>query len=129
MVKDDWSLTRSGVAESCICPHRIRGHPSLLSSEYQNRRAPRIFPFGWGGGDDDREATYNLCSIFKLCYKNNEICVPLGYYAASNGNPLPTFRDNVSVPTLRDIRRAQISSASRRKPEITDYKNHVISTT
>jgi hypothetical protein len=26
------------------------------------------------------------------------ICALLGYYAASNGNPLPTFRDNVSVP-------------------------------
>jgi hypothetical protein len=27
-----------------------------------------------------------------------EICVLLRYYAASDGNPLPTFRDNVSVP-------------------------------
>jgi hypothetical protein len=27
----------------------------------------------------------------------DEICALLGYYAASNGNPLPTFRDNVSV--------------------------------
>jgi hypothetical protein len=23
----------------------------------------------------------------------------MGYYAASNGNPLPTFRNNVSVPS------------------------------
>jgi hypothetical protein len=28
----------------------------------------------------------------------NELCTLLGCYAASNGNPLPTFRDNVSVP-------------------------------
>ena len=28
-----------------------------------------------------------------------EICALLGYYAASNGNTLPTFRDNVSVPS------------------------------
>jgi hypothetical protein len=28
----------------------------------------------------------------------DETCVLLGYYAASNGNPLLTFRDNVSVP-------------------------------
>jgi hypothetical protein len=27
----------------------------------------------------------------------NEICALLGYYAAPNGNPLPTLRDNVSV--------------------------------
>jgi hypothetical protein len=29
------------------------------------------------------------------------ICALLGYYAASNGNSLPTFRDNVSVPFSR----------------------------
>jgi hypothetical protein len=28
----------------------------------------------------------------------DEICAPLRYNAASSGNPLPTFRDNVSVP-------------------------------
>jgi hypothetical protein len=31
----------------------------------------------------------------------DEICAFLRYYAASNGNPLPTFRDNVSVPSSR----------------------------
>jgi hypothetical protein len=30
-----------------------------------------------------------------------EICPLLGYYAASCGNCLPTFRDNVSVPSSR----------------------------
>jgi len=29
-----------------------------------------------------------------------ENCALLGYYTASNGNFLPTFRDNVSVPSL-----------------------------
>jgi hypothetical protein len=29
----------------------------------------------------------------------DEICALLGYYTASSGNPLPTFRDNVSVPS------------------------------
>jgi hypothetical protein len=29
------------------------------------------------------------------------ICTLLRYYAASSGNPLPTFRDNVSVPSSR----------------------------
>jgi hypothetical protein len=31
----------------------------------------------------------------------DEICALLGYYAASSGNPLPTFPDNVSVPSSR----------------------------
>jgi hypothetical protein len=30
-----------------------------------------------------------------------ENCALLGYYAASRGNSLPTFRDNVSVPSSR----------------------------
>jgi len=29
-----------------------------------------------------------------------EICALLGYYAATSGNFLPTFRDNLSVPSL-----------------------------
>jgi hypothetical protein len=31
----------------------------------------------------------------------DEICALLGCYAASSGNPLPTSRDNVSVPSSR----------------------------
>jgi hypothetical protein len=30
-----------------------------------------------------------------------ETCALLGYYAALNGKPLPTFRDNVWVPSSR----------------------------
>ena len=29
------------------------------------------------------------------------ICAPLNYYASSSGNSLPTFRDNVTVPSSR----------------------------
>jgi hypothetical protein len=31
----------------------------------------------------------------------DEICAVLGYYAASSGNRLPTFRDNVLVPSSK----------------------------
>jgi hypothetical protein len=31
----------------------------------------------------------------------DEICALVGYYAELNGNPLPTFRDKVSVPFSR----------------------------
>jgi hypothetical protein len=37
------------------------------------------------------------------------ICALLGYYAASNGNPSPTFRDNVSVPSSR-VKKSQKSA-------------------
>jgi hypothetical protein len=40
--------------------------------------------------------------------RTHEICAVLGYCSASSGNRLPTFRDNVSVPSSR-------SKKSRRK--------------
>jgi hypothetical protein len=33
--------------------------------------------------------------------RDDEICALLGYYTASNGRPLPVFRNNVSVPSWR----------------------------
>jgi len=33
--------------------------------------------------------------------KSFENCAPLGYYAASSGNFLPTFRGKLSVPSSR----------------------------
>jgi hypothetical protein len=42
-----------------------------------------------------------LCVISGLPRDVDEICALLGCYAASSGNPLPTFRDNVSVPSSR----------------------------
>jgi hypothetical protein len=35
----------------------------------------------------------------------DEICALLGYYAASFGNCLPTFQDNISVPSSKVILR------------------------
>jgi hypothetical protein len=32
---------------------------------------------------------------------DDEICALLGYYPVSSGNSLPTFRDNLSVPSSR----------------------------
>jgi hypothetical protein len=47
----------------------------------------------------------NLTSSGRMATLSNtgivEICALLGYYAALNGNPLPMFRGNVSVPSSR----------------------------
>jgi hypothetical protein len=37
--------------------------------------------------------------ISGLCCDVDKICTLLGYYAALNGNPLPTFWDSISVPS------------------------------
>jgi hypothetical protein len=34
-------------------------------------------------------------------YYHGQNCALLGYYATSSGNFLPTFRDNLSVPSAR----------------------------
>ena len=41
----------------------------------------------------------HLISGFR--HEVDEICAVLGYYVAYSGNSLPTFRDNVSVPSSR----------------------------
>ena len=38
---------------------------------------------------------------FRLLPQVDENCVLLGYYATSSGNSLPTFRDNLSLPSSR----------------------------
>jgi hypothetical protein len=44
----------------------------------------------------------NLISVISGFHRDvDEICAVLGCYAASSGNLLPTFRDNVSVPSSR----------------------------
>jgi hypothetical protein len=43
----------------------------------------------------------------------DEICTLLGYYAASSGNPLPTFRENISVPSSKVKK-----SKKKRKPAL-----------
>ena len=41
-----------------------------------------------------------MSSVFRR--EVDENCALLGYYEASSGNSLPTFRDNLSGPTLED---------------------------
>jgi hypothetical protein len=46
-----------------------------------------------------------------------EICALLGYYAASSGNPLLTFQENVSVPSSR----AKMGSIRCREMSVKNY--------
>jgi hypothetical protein len=42
----------------------------------------------------------------------DEICAPLGYYAAYSDNSLQTFRDNLSIPSSRFTLRCVITQKS-----------------
>jgi hypothetical protein len=42
-----------------------------------------------------------MCMITGFRHEVDENCALLGYYAASSGVFLQTFRDNISVPSLR----------------------------
>jgi hypothetical protein len=55
-------------------------------------------------------STKSFCEV--LIFKYIEICALLGYYAASCTNCLPTFRDNVWVPSSR----VKSPSRKERKP-------------
>ena len=43
----------------------------------------------------------NVITISGFHSETDETCLPLGYYVASSGNALQTFRDNLSVPSSR----------------------------
>jgi hypothetical protein len=65
--------------------------------------------------------------ISGFCLDVDEICALLGYYAVSNGNPLPTFRDDVSVPSSRVTKYKKTPEQCRSHQEtcsqlIQDYK-------
>jgi hypothetical protein len=46
-----------------------------------------------------KQYTYLVITGFRSEFNKNSAL--LGHYAASSGNPLPTFRDNLSVPSSR----------------------------
>jgi hypothetical protein len=54
--------------------------------------------------------TYALTLISGFRRDVDKICALLGHYAASCGNCVPTFRDNVSVPSskVKNPRRKQL---------------------
>jgi hypothetical protein len=66
-----------------------------------------------------------FCSVSDWTYRNSkpssivtftaELCALLGYYAASSGNSLRTFRDSISAPTSR------VKKSKKQVPEILDF--------
>jgi hypothetical protein len=44
-----------------------------------------------------------ICVISDFRRDVDEICAPLAYYASMNGSSVPTFRENLSVPSSRDF--------------------------
>jgi hypothetical protein len=73
--------------------------PNQVSTFIQTLPMYAIFTFGKFQRNVNFCANWN--SVYVMIYVWYEICALLGYYAASCGNCLPTFRDNVSVPSSR----------------------------
>jgi hypothetical protein len=59
-------------------------------------------------GNPQRSTLRRINTAISGIRRDVEIRTLLGYYAASNGNPLPTFRDNVSVPSSR-VKKSKLS--------------------
>jgi hypothetical protein len=49
----------------------------------------------------ERVNKFTTCVVSNFHRQVHDICNPLGYYAAYNGNSLSTFRDNQSFPSSR----------------------------
>ena len=59
-------------------------------------------------------------SVFGFRHEVDENCSLRGYYASSSGNFLPTFRNNLSVPSFRD----QESKIMKGRPETLVWNYH-----
>jgi hypothetical protein len=66
---------------------------------------------------------YRLSVISGFRRDADEICADLWYNAASSGNPLPTFRDNVSVPSSRVKKPKKTCSIRCPKTSLKDYRS------
>jgi hypothetical protein len=75
------------------------------------------------GLDASGSTTSRLDVISGFRRDADEICSLLGYNAASSGNFLPTFRDNVSVPSSRVKKSRPLKMGPIRCPEtsVKDY--------
>jgi hypothetical protein len=60
-----------------------------------------------GGGDYTNTDAYSICKYYRIIFISgfhrdvDEICALLGYYVVLCGNCLPTFWDNIAVPSSR----------------------------
>jgi hypothetical protein len=52
-----------------------------------------------------------LVLLFPHTHALQKICALLGYYAALSGSSVPTFRDNLSVPSSR-VKKSKIKKKS-----------------
>jgi hypothetical protein len=84
----------------------LRTYPIAVIGVYHPQRGPSRYPvFGehylftnyakWGRGRNLEKILLLVISGFRRDV--DEICALLGYYAASNRNPLPTFRDFLTL--------------------------------
>jgi hypothetical protein len=67
--------------------------------------------------------TYSLTRVISGFRRDvDQICALLGYYAASSGNSVPTFRDNLSVPSSR-VKKSKKESLIIERVDTTLHRN------
>jgi hypothetical protein len=69
----------------------------------------------WRNGTTDWLDNVQVSAISGYRRDADEICALLGYYTVSSGNPLPTFRDNLSVsyPRVKKSTKTHENGADR----------------
>ena len=93
----DWFLKKciGNEVEKRRSWHNFKYHSGIFF--YGRRKSMiRLIQNSWSPG---RHSKYEVGTIW-IRRRSVENCALLGYYAASSGNFLPKFRDNLSVPSL-----------------------------
>ena len=114
-MKSSGMLNRHGVISQKICIFNIGTFSSLHKLVFNK--------FLWnvsGTTRAEERSDWNklrntVISDFRC--EVDEKCAPVGYYAASSGNFLPTFRDKISVPSSKVYSRSVGKKLKRNNPE------------
>jgi hypothetical protein len=74
--------------------------------------------------------THNYGQKFAISGEVDENCVLLGYYAASSGNSLPTFRNNITDSSSRKknkkIRKRRRKKERKKEKKPRKWDQHVV---
>jgi len=81
-----------------------RGDRDPLNTESVRTYRCKMYVNWHSSSLEETKYQYKLCLISSFRCGVDMYCALLGYYAASSGNFIPTFRDNISVPSFRRSR-------------------------
>jgi len=94
-----WTVNNNNTLMQAVCRHDLATLPKYITTAWQCLLSFRSLVKKWDTKSWTTADCFYACVIImgvisSFCYKVDENCILLGYYAANSGNSLLTFQDN-----------------------------------